>query len=501
MNLKNFLPALPLGFTNLFNGMGIGVSPKREGGSYFYMMGGSTVELPFSTGFEMAQGIPHLGAVIDKGSEMFSAVSFKIVRTDTEEEEIDTTHRLNAILSAPNKMQTWKQLLYMVYTYKIIVGGAFLFPGFGINRKPSNLSYLAAIDFIDLHKETNPNALAIANPDLDELINHIDFNFKYSPSVRFKPSELMWVKDRFVSYIDDHSRINSLIKNLENIYKVLVARGVLIDKRGGIGMIAGNQKDSGMSVPLPRKEKAKLEKVVNDHNLGAGGKSIMVTDVPLRYTPFVFPTRELMLFEEIEDDFNTICDRMGIARELFDAQTTFANKRMAETSTYINTIIPAWTDFFNLLNKTLSTSVEKIKIIPAFEHVEALQRNEIEKNTAMQTKSTVLLSELDRNIIDINEYRQQMGYTALPPDETEEDAPASTKEQAALRGSVGGVQGILAVQASVSNGTTTRNAALSILTIIYGFTGEQANDLLGQPEATVTLPQNGQKKKLIHHEN
>ena len=223
----------------------------------------------------------------------------------------------------------------------------------------------------------------------------------------------MIVKDRFVNYIDDFSRITSLIKNIENIYKVLVARGILIDKKGGIGMIAGNQKDSGMSVPLRPKEKAKLERVVNDHNLGAGGKSIMVTDVPLRYTPFVFPTRELMLFEEIADDFNTICDRIGIARELFDAQTTFANKRMAETSTYINTIIPAWTDFFNLLNKTLNTKIEGIKIIPAFEHVEALQRNEIEKNTAMQTKSTVLLSELDRNIIDINEYRQQMGYTAL----------------------------------------------------------------------------------------
>jgi hypothetical protein len=93
-----------------------------------------------------------------------------------------------------------------------------------------------------------------------------------------------------------------------------------------------------------------------------------------------------------------------------------------------------------------------------------------------------------------------MGYAAKPETESV-DAPASTKEQAALRGSVGGVQGILAVQASVSNGTTTRDAALSILTIIYGFTDEQANDLLGNPEATVTLPVNGQKKKLIRHEN
>ena len=181
---------------------------------------------------------------------------------------------------------------------------------------------------------------------------------------------------------------------------------------------------------------------------------------------------------------------------MFDAQTTFANKKMAETSTYINTIAPAWKDFFEVLNKTLNTAAEKIRIDPVFTHVEALQRNEYEKNQAEQLKSTVLLSELDRNIIDINEYRQQMGYAAKPEAE-EVDAPASTKEQAALRGSVGGVQGILAVQASVSNGSTTRDAALSIFTIIYGFTDDQANDLLGAPKPTASLSQNGTKKKLL----
>jgi hypothetical protein len=386
-----------------------------EGESYFYLRG-ATVELPFQTGFEMAQGIPHLGAVIDKGSEMFSAVNFKVMRTDTEEEEIDDQHNLNAILQNPNKMQTWKQMLYMVYTYKIISGAAFLFPGFGISKSPSRLAYLSTIDFESYYKDFNYNVKAIANPDPDEIVSAIHFSFRYSGTVvSLKPSEVMWVKDRFVNYVDDYSRITSLEKNLENIYKVLVARGVLIDKKGGIGMIAGNQKDSGMSVPFKPNEKKKLERSVNDHNLGATGKSIMVTDVPLKFTPFVFPTRELMLFEEIEDDFHTICDRLGINRELFDGQTTFANKKMAETSTYINTILPAWTDFFDLLNKTLNTASEKIRIVPDFTHVEALQKNEQEKNTAEKTKSDMLLNEFNAGLIDEDEYRQQMGYEANAP--------------------------------------------------------------------------------------
>jgi len=405
LTLKTFLP-----FSNLFSGLG--VSRHKEGSSEFYLMQGQQVDLPFRNGFELAQGIPHLGSVIDKGAEMFSAVNYKIVRTDTEEEEIVDNHNLNKVLERPNKLQTWKQMLYMVYTYKMISGAAFLFPGFGIKRTPSRLAYISTIDFETFTKRPNSNAKSYTNPSVDDLISSIDFYFKYTHPLSIKPSELMWVKDRFVNYIDDHSRITSLQKNLENIYKALVARGVLIDKRGGIGMVAGNQKDSGMSVPLTPNEKKKLRRTVNDHNLSQGGNSIMVTDVPLKYTPFVFPTRELLLFEEIEDDFFTICDRLGINRELFDGKTTFANKKMAATGTYIDTILPAWTDFFDLLNKELNTHTENIKIIPNFEHVEALQKNEVEKYNAIKIKSDSLLQEYDRGLIDEDEYRQQMGYEA-----------------------------------------------------------------------------------------
>jgi hypothetical protein len=161
---------------------------------------------------------------------------------------------------------------------------------------------------------------------------------------------------------------------------------------------------------------------------------------------------------------------------------------MAETSTYTNTILPAWTDFFTLLNFKLNTHLENIRIDPEFSHVEALQDNELDKATVEKTKSETYRAEVNAGLISSDEYRQQMGYVVQPKtvvEESTEEAPASTEEQAALRGSVGGVQGILSVQASVAAGTTTREAALSILTIIYGFTEEQAEALLGEPQEEI----------------
>ena len=61
------------------------------------------------------------------------------------------------------------------------------------------------------------------------------------------------------------------------------------------------------------------------------------------------------------------------------------------------------------------------------------------------------------------------------------------KAQAALRGSVGGVQGVLGIQQSVSDGLTDFDSAITILMEIYGFTRSVSEALLGKPEETAEL--------------
>jgi len=58
----------------------------------------------------------------------------------------------------------------------------------------------------------------------------------------------------------------------------------------------------------------------------------------------------------------------------------------------------------------------------------------------------------------------------------------NAKAQAQLRGSVGGVQGILQIQQSYAQGLTSLTSALAILEEIYGFSEEVARELLGNPE-------------------
>lgn len=54
--------------------------------------------------------------------------------------------------------------------------------------------------------------------------------------------------------------------------------------------------------------------------------------------------------------------------------------------------------------------------------------------------------------------------------------------KAKLKGTVGGVQGVLQIQASVSAGITDYNAAITLLYEIYGFDEPTAKRILGTPK-------------------
>lgn len=69
-------------------------------------------------------------------------------------------------------------------------------------------------------------------------------------------------------------------------------------------------------------------------------------------------------------------------------------------------------------------------------------------------------------------------------EEAEAEAPknANAEAQAQLRGSVGGVTALLAIQQSVALGTTDKDAGVAIIVNIFGFSEDEAISMLGNPK-------------------
>jgi hypothetical protein len=94
----------------------------------------------------------------------------------------------------------------------------------------------------------------------------------------------------------------------------------------------------------------------------------------------------------------------------------------------------------------------------------------------------------------MNQYADEMmkPKMAVVGGETEEATAVDEKRmeaQANLKGTVGGVQGILEIQASVSKGITDRDAAIALLREIYGFSDEQAIAIVGNPKPIEAIAQ------------
>lgn len=106
--------------------------------------------------------------------------------------------------------------------------------------------------------------------------------------------------------------------------------------------------------------------------------------------------------------------------------------------------------------------------------------SELESDTATR------LTLVNNLIVDIINNNTVSPITSDDGEELSENERIKIDAQSKLKGTVGGVDGILAIQAGVANGTTSYSAALEILNEIFGFTDVKAKAILGAQKQTNT---------------
>tara|TARA_R110000782_G_scaffold9540_1_gene30602 strand:- start:748 stop:2022 length:1275 start_codon:yes stop_codon:yes gene_type:complete len=106
---------------------------------------------------------------------------------------------------------------------------------------------------------------------------------------------------------------------------------------------------------------------------------------------------------------------------------------------------------------------------------------------AIQVATDLWAKTCQREAANILDGFKKLGFVVTKKDEPviEELSALDDKTmvaQAALKGSVGGVQALLSVQASYSLGNTDFESAIAILQLLFGFTRDESVKLLGQPK-------------------
>lgn len=326
--------------------------------------------------------IPQLKTVIDKKAKLFSNMDLILVDKESKEKIVDKD--LNNLLMNPNVMQSFNNWLEEFKIQEQVYGNQFLY-----KNKPSKLTkYPVALWNISPRYIAPYLTGKVFNQvAINEIISHYVYNQK-GVQENYEPDLIMYSK---INDLDNPilgcSPIASLQMPLSNIKGAYSYRNVILNEKGAIGILSNKSKDGMGTVPLSQSEKSELERQYsNDYGVGIGQRRVHITNSSLEWSPMTYPTKDLMLFEEIDSDMLTIIDAYGLNVNIFsNKNSTYENVKNGIKLAYQDTIQPEADKFAQALGKFIGIDENK-ELVASYSHMAILQEDRLSKTQTLQSK-------------------------------------------------------------------------------------------------------------------
>ena len=137
-----------------------------------------------------------------------------------------------------------------------------------------------------------------------------------------------------------------------------------------------------------------------------------MTEADVNWTPMSYPTKDLMLFEELTEDKMAIIDAYGLSYYLFSQANgaTFTNVKEGMRMSYQDTIIPETEQMYATISQQLGLINEGLYIKPDFSHIAVLQDDKNAEASAMNLRADAVNKIIAAGIeLDEDEKRSLLG--------------------------------------------------------------------------------------------
>ncbi|MES2593138.1 MAG: phage portal protein [Bacteroidota bacterium] len=217
---------------------------------------------------------------------------------------------------------------------------------------------------------------------------------------------------------------------ISNIIAAYKSRNTLITKRGAIGILTNDGKDQAGTIPLPSDEKDAVQADFRQYGLTGQPKQVIITDAALKWQQMGFATKDLLLFEEIEDDVNMLCDTYGYPVELMARSKgqTFENKKQAKKDLYRSTIIPEAESRIQQNSKGIIDPGKGITMMMDYSEIDVIQEEAKERADARKALNDALAVEFESGLITKNMWLIELGRDTIDLPEFNEYKKQQTNE-------------------------------------------------------------------------
>lgn len=353
---------------------------------------------------------PPVSAIINRKAKAFVNGKWWLLDKDGNESKSPISKNVGKLLAKPNLLQSWNQFLVQVKIMEQAFGECFILairpvgmntikslwviPNWMIAPKTGNYYFYAtAFDDIITHYE-----LTIAGKKVDiatcDILHHKDITFNTSNPLR------------------GQSRLVALQDPVSNIICAYEARNVLMTKRGAIGILSNESKDATGRLPLLPHEKKQLQTDFRKYGITKDLYQVIISESNLKWQSMTFPTKDLMLFEEIEDDVRQVADNYDYPMYLlgFKQGSTFSNVGEAKKSLYQDSIIPEAETFALNLNEFLGLTNQGFSLQVFYDHLEVFQQSQKETAEAFKVKNEGMRIAYEMGIVTLEEWRTSIDY-------------------------------------------------------------------------------------------
>lgn len=416
--------------------------------------------------------IPELRAVVNKRATMM-ATNVPILHD--KDGNVVENHWLNDLIKKPNAVQSWSDVVYSMSVqdalYSNVVGYCPL-RSFGIR----NLIITLPNNKIQI----NLSGKKLKQMDRENLIDSFIFTYDDGSTEKIELQDAVYLTTADgMNIVRPISRIDSLRLPLSNIMASYRKRNVLLENLGAIGILSSQSNDMGGAIPMTPEERQKIQKDWYRRQKD----ELIITESNVNWQPMSYPTRDLMLFEELTEDKLAIIDAYGLNYNLFSSEkgATFTNVRDSIRMAYTDTIIPETQQIYDSLMAQWGLQQEGYHLEANFDHLPVLQDDASQKASAEKTKVDTYSVMLKDGVVTQQQYAEEFGIELQKQDRTESQAAALAQAQTNLKGTVGGLDGIIALNNSVSTGQMDRQTAINTLVNYYGYDVTVANSMITNP--------------------
>lgn len=216
------------------------------------------------------------------------------------------------------------------------------------------------------------------------------------------------------------SRIRGVSQQIHNIQAAYASRASLIVDRGAMGILSSAYKDAIGTQAMDPADVEQIQAQSRRYGSNAGQFRFIITKAPLNFSSVGYSTKDLLLFEEIEDDVVALCNAFDYPSRLMGVGKTNAlsqsdvegfNKLL-----YQDNIIPGSKRDAAFWNRLFDTEDLGVLIEYDFTHLPVLQEDLKQKGDARGSMVDAYSKEWEMGACSINEMRIAVGDDPITKD-------------------------------------------------------------------------------------